>query len=361
MTRYTWLILILFLTNCRERTAYTEDAISSSECLIDSIIIPNADMYYGSIAYVKANNDLRICCVSQKHDQVYMYNGKAKVDSIRIPRSIKYEEFQFTIDSGRQVYYLAGNYIYKCLDSVVTVKYTYFPDSIGLSATFFRFEVINGTCVLDKIPNKKMYVAAERIQYFKADHLGLFTLRNDTIVELSSFAKFPGEYAQHSYHEVFPLACRLNKDSVAYMFSLTNEMTVQNVYNGQKVTYPVSGLAENRLVPENTDSIRMLAYSTKYELGSNKYVNVTFDEVSRNMAVIQMLKLDANQSGPYMAIFEDKPFVVNIVDAEHKVRKKIRFNNNIDMRLTKTAFLNNRLYLSKFSNNKITVYVYKTN
>ena len=343
-------------TTSRDNGSSQVENIGKAENSIDSIVLKNVNGYYNSIHFSHAGDKLRIQYVSSKKDKIYYADENGKIqDSAAVPKLIRSENFDFFINDDKTAYFLINekNIIYECVDSVMKEKYLYeyAGTQTVLSSMFVRFEVINNTALLGKITNYRIFIPTERAEYFKADKLGIFSLSNGRVVEEKSFFRYPQVYSERYFNELFPVLCRITKDSIACVFSPFDSLFIENINNQKEHSFKIKNIAPNNLGNYNLDSIQFMSYSHMYELENNKFLKIMMDDVSKNIAIIQVLKVKhSDMSGGTIPLYEDKPVVINIMDAAFAVKTKKYFETQGKGMFYNCYYLNNKLYVPQFSN-----------
>ena len=359
------IISAILFCSCNRNAAVKSK--NSDSVLIDSIVLHNVGNFFGSLNFSHGVNAPIISYVSERRDMIYFVNYKVITDSLPLPPFLKNKKFNYFIDSAKMLFahFNDENSIYKFKDTNLVTKYTYYsssPVQIYLVSSFLKFEIINNTVLMHKVPNYRIFIDSERVKFFTSNLLSLFTLRNDSLVEKCNFSKFPKIYSTEFSNETYSYATRLNKDSVAYLFSKENNVYMYDFNTNTEAKHPLQNIGANILPAFKLDSMRYLSYTNKYELRCTKFLHILHDDISKKYIIIQSLKVpDGIDNAGYMPIFEDVPMQINILDSSFSATSSIYFKNQSpDLLFSKSYYFNSKLYVPQFSKSARTViYVYK--
>lgn len=363
------IIITLFITlcACEEREQY----IPSSEIPVDSFELADINLE-SRINYYPTGKDMVISYVSNNCDKVFFYSVDKKICIDSLPFDRRDMEEQYYIDKNKNIYvYKSEQNTLLIRDSNGNEKSVYkIPEFIYHSwDTFTRtyaalslpLQVIDSTIIMNNLQGYHLADKRERTLYFKKDNLSYMKVVADSLVKIDEFGTFPKFYHENYIDENWPIATRTGNSEVYYMFSNANLLYKYNLHTGQTDTFEVNNLSLNKTESYNIDRIADFSYTSEYEIKVSSYLRLLYDEKTGEFIVFQMLPVKRKSKEGMLYLYEDKPVLLNLVDTDRNVYKKIHFNNHVRFNLMYAGYYNGKVYLAERfsrSNNKSTVKIY---
>lgn len=353
--------MLLMIAGCNRDREYTP----SSEIVYDSIVLDNIDTKTG-VNYNTNDKGLVINYFSRNNDKAYIYNvPKASItDSILIePKFLSRDYF---IGADKAIYSLSrdANTIY-CKSDRNGERVLYLSESDSISrqicAIAFPFQIIDNSIILYSIPQYHTANEKENKLYYKSKILAYYQIEGDSLIKKAYFGTFPDFYLHNFYYEFFPIACRIKKDIVNYMFNNSNIIYSFNLNTLETNHYEIKNLGKNKMIPfDNTQSANM-SFAYDYQVKVPGYVKLLHDPVSNETVVFQSMEPNKNIDDSKLQLYTDKPLLVNVIDSTMTVYKKIYFDNQSKIYFNNSCYHDGKLYIQERAagENELKVYVYK--
>lgn len=337
----------------------------SSEIICDSIILNNIDTKTG-VTYNAINNSLVINYFSKNGDKVFTYNVQSKSITDSISIDPKFLARDYFIAKDRSIFSLSRDFntIYSKTDTgAERTLHTKDVDSVArrICALAFPFQIIDNGIVLYSIPQYHTAKEDESKLYFKSKILAYYQIDGDSLVKKSEFGSFPDFYVHNFYYEFFPIACRVEKDIVYYMFSNDNILYSFNISTNETKQNYIKNLDKNNMMPFDNKQYTDLSFAHDYQVKVPSYVKLLHDVTTNEIVVFQSLEPKKNKDDSKLQLYTDKPLLVNVIDTALNVSKKIYFDGQSKIFFNNSFYHNGYLYIQERASgeNELKVYVYK--
>lgn len=362
--------LALLVACKREKT---NQFVAGADVLTDSIVLENINAN-SRINFYPNDTDLLVSYISDSKDKIILYSvaHRKAVDSVRYDTRDMGD--QYYVDEFKNTYVIKRDQAAILRrDSLGNEKYLYAkPEVIYLdkdsntvlySPISVALQIIDSTIVLNNNRGYRFWDERERSLYYRSKDLAFFKLENDSLVKKTDFGAFPKFYHNNYIDEMWPVAARVSRDRIFYIFSNDNVLFDENIPDGKITLRKIKGLDRNKTIPFDVRRMTELAYSNDYQIRNTSYIAMLYDRITGESAIFQMLPATEQKNAESLYIYFDKPMVVNVMDTAFNVYKKVYFPDLHKFFIEYSCMYKNKLYaLERYENtNKSTVkvYVYK--
>lgn len=203
----------------------------------------------------------------------------------------------------------------------------------------------NSCFVLNTIPDVHIPDAEGRKQYYNNTHLGLFSLRNDSIILADEFGSFPDNIKDTHYGLSYPIITPKNDSIQSYIFKNENVIYEYNTYSGQLTKRKLKKIPEVNLPKFSTDSFGYLSYAKEYDMRGSFYTKFLYDNKNDRYFIFKVMAKDPVNSIGNLSEWKDKPVEIYITDNNYEVVKTVRLKDQQTYFMNYSFIYNGNLFL----------------
>ncbi len=303
---------------------------------------------------------------SEETDSIYAYDLSERkiIDALGIKNLKIDSKFNYFIHGNK--FYVLKKYA-RAINEYLSPSLTHeidftFKDSSSPEVSYMpknlSFHIsTDSSNILYRVPNYNITNKEERMKYFSSKMLVKVQLEGQNANVVAEFGTFPDAYRSALYNEYYPQAFLMGGNSVGYMFSDSPYLYIFDK-NTCKKTF-LNGLNANTFIPVNSDSSAVRSYTTNYSLMSERYVAALYDKHKKYLYIFQTHAVH-KANDEYLALWEDKPLSLYVVDSTYNVIAKKDFERIGNYFFSSFFCYNGNLYLGKYQNGKLLLEVYET-